>query len=97
MGRTSSINADDGGRRIRQGVVACCILLLFWDCHDVVCVSILQLPPLSDHVLIVVVATAVVFQLHLEGRRHGDKDVDRGRVDDVDVDNGLLKSETNAR
>ena len=27
--------------------------------------------------------------------RHGDKDVDRGRVDIVDVDNGLLRSETN--
>ena len=29
--------------------------------------------------------------------RHGDKDVDRGRVDIVDVDKGLLRSETNTR
>ena len=39
-------------------------------------------------------ATAVVFLLHLEGGRHGDKDVDRGCVPVVDVDNGLLRSET---
>ena len=33
---------------------------------------------------------ALVFQLHLEGGRHGDKDADRGRVVIVDVDNGML-------
>ena len=45
--------------------------------------------PLSDRVPIVVVAAAVVFQLYLYGGRHGDKDVDRGRVGVVDVDKGL--------
>ena len=49
--------------------------------------------PLPDRVPVVVVA--VVFLLHLEGVSHGDKDVDRGRVVIVDVDNGLLRSETN--
>ena len=58
--------------------------------------SLLPLLPLSDRVLIVVVAAAaVVFRLQLEGRRHGDKDVDRERVGIVDVDKGLLRSETN--
>ena len=32
----------------------------------------------------------MVFLLHLEGERHGDKDVDGERVDVVDVDKGLL-------
>ena len=50
--------------------------------------------PLSDCVL-VVVAAAVVSLLHLEGGRDGDKDVDRGCVDIVGVDHGLLRSETN--
>ena len=31
-----------------------------------------------------------MFRLHSEGGRHGDKDVDRGCVNIVDVDNGLL-------
>ena len=52
----------------------------------VVCSSQLSLP-LSDCVPVVVVA--VVFQLYLEGGRHGDKGVDRGRVVIVDVDKGL--------
>ena len=56
---------------------------------------VLPLPPLSDRVSIVVAAAVVVFRLHLEGGRHGDKDVDRGRVDVVDVNNGLLRSKTN--
>ena len=40
------------------------------DCCVVICVSRLPLPPLSDcvPVVAVVVAAAVVFQLHLEGR-----------------------------
>ena len=59
-------------------------------CCVVVCVSLLSLSPLSDRVLIVVVAAALVFRLHLEGGRHGDKDVDRGRVDAVVDDEGLL-------
>ena len=55
-----------------------------------------QLPlPLLDCVPVVVLAAAVVFQLYLEGGHHGDKDVDRGRVGIVDVDNGLLRRETN--
>ena len=62
------------------------------DCHVVVCVPRLPLP-LLDRVLV----AAVVFQLHLEGGRHGDKDVDGGHVGVVDVDNGLLRSETNVR
>ena len=42
------------------------------------------------------VAAAVVFLLHLEGGRHGDKHIDRECIDIlVDVDNGLLRSETN--
>ena len=42
------------------------------------------------------VAAVVVFRMYLEGGRHGDKDVDRERVDIVDVDNaGLLRSKTN--
>ena len=46
--------------------------------------------PLSDPVPVVVVATAVVFRLHLERKTcHGDKYVDRGRVNIVDVDRGL--------
>ena len=32
----------------------------------------------------------MVFLLHLEGGRHGDKGVDRENVDAVDVDKGLL-------
>ena len=43
---------------------------------------------LLDRVPVVVVAAVG------EGR-HGDKDVDRGRVDIVDADKGLLRSETN--
>ena len=38
------------------------------DCCVVVCMSQLPLPPLSDHVPVVDVAAAVVFQLHVEGR-----------------------------
>ena len=49
--------------------------------------------PLPDRVPVVLVAAAVVLLLHLEGGHHSDKDVDRGRVDDVD--RGLLRSETN--
>ena len=52
--------------------------------------SLLVLPPLSNPVSIVIVAAALVFQLHLEGGRHGNKDVDRGRVDAVVDDEGLL-------
>ena len=52
-----------------------------------VCVSRLPLPILSDRVPVVV---AVVFLLHLEGRRHGGHDLDRGRVDVVDDAKGLL-------
>ena len=37
------------------------------DCYAVVYVSQLTLPS-SDHILVVVVAAAVVFRLHLEGR-----------------------------
>ena len=48
--------------------------------------------PLSDCVS---VAADVVFMLHLEGGRHGDKDIDGGRVNIVVVDKVLLKSETN--
>ena len=48
--------------------------------------------PLSDRVPI---AAAVVFRLHLEGKSHGDKDIDRELVDVVDADYGLLRSETN--
>ena len=55
--------------------------------------SRLPLPPLSDRVSVVVVA--VVFRLHLEGGRHGDKDVDGERVDVVVDDRALLRSETN--
>ena len=45
------------------------------DCCTIVCVSRLPLPsPLSDRVP---VAAAVVFQLHLEGGRHRNKDADR--------------------
>ena len=42
--------------------------------------------PLSDHVPVVVVTAAVVFRMYLEGGCHGDKDVDRGLVDIVDID-----------
>ena len=45
--------------------------------------------PLSDCVPIVVAAT-VVFWLRLEGGCHGDKNVDRGCVDIVVDDKGLL-------
>ena len=31
-----------------------------------------------------------MFRLHLEGGRHGDKNVDKGHVEIVDADNGLL-------
>ena len=82
------------------------LLMLLKDCCrsafrcycDVVCISQLPLPLpflLSD--VCVPVATAVVFLLYLEGGCHGDRDVDRGRVDLIDVDNGLLRSETNKR
>ena len=58
------------------------------DCHVVVCVSRFPLSlPLPDRLP---VAASLVFLLHLEGRRHGDKDVDREHVDVVDVDKGLL-------
>ena len=60
---------------------------MFRDCYVVVCVSRLPLLPLSGRVSVVVV-TAV-----REGR-HGDKDVDKGRVDVVVNDKGLLR-ETN--
>ena len=40
---------------------------------------------------------ALMFRLHLEGGRHGDKDVDRERAGIVVVDKGLLRSETNMR
>ena len=60
-------------------------------CCVVVCISRLALPlPLSDCVPVVVGAAAVVFRLHLEGGRPGDKDVDREHVDVVDIDKGLL-------
>ena len=59
-------------------------------CCDVVYMSRFPFPPLSDCVPVVGVAAAVVFLLHLEGGRHDDKDVDRGRVDIVDADKGLL-------
>ena len=58
------------------------------DCHVVVCVSEFPLP-LSDRVLVVVVA-AVVFRLHLEGRMSWDEDIDRERVDVVVDDKCLL-------
>ena len=65
-------------------------------CCVVVCLS--QLPlllPLSDGVP---VAADVVFLLHLERGRHGDKDIDRERVNIVVVvDRRLLRSETNIR
>ena len=49
--------------------------------------------PLSERVPVVfVAAVAVVFRMYLEGGRHGDKDVDRGRVVIVDVDKGLQES-----
>ena len=55
----------------------------------VVCISQLPLPlPLLDRVP--VVAVAMVFQLRLEGGRHGDKDVNGGRVDIIDAAKGLL-------
>ena len=60
--------------------------------HSSLSVYILQLS-LSDCVS-VVVAAVVVFRLHLEGRRHGDKDVDRERIDVVVDDKGLV-GETN--
>ena len=77
------------------------LLLMIKDCcrsafRCCVVVYASQLPlilPLSDCVPI---AAAVVFRMYLEGGRHGDKDVDRERVDIVDVDNaGLLRSKTN--
>ena len=43
--------------------------------------------PLTDRVPVVV---AAVFQLHLEGGRHGDKDVDGRGVDIVDDAKGLM-------
>ena len=53
-------------------------------------VGVLRLPlASSDRVPVVVVAADVVFQLHFEGERRGDKDVDREHVDVVDVDKGL--------
>ena len=48
--------------------------------------------PLSDRVPIVV--AAMVSKCWREVH-HGDKDVDRGHVDIIDVDNGLLRSESN--
>ena len=54
-------------------------------CCVVVYVSQLSLP-LSNRVGVPVALGAI---------RHGDKDVHRGRDDIVDVDNGLLRSETN--
>ena len=79
------------------------LLMMLKDCCRsafrccVVCISRLPLP-LWDRVpvvvVVVVVVVAMVFQLSLEGRRHGDKDVDGGRVDVVDAAKGLL-SETN--
>ena len=64
-------------------------------CCVVACVS--QLPlPLLDHVpAVVVAAAAVMLQLHLEGGRHGENDVDRERVNIVVDERALLRSETN--
>ena len=77
---------DDDAKGLLLVPVRCCV----------VCMSRLPLPLLLSDRVPVVVAAAVVFLLHLEGGRHGDKDVDRGRIDIlVDVDNGLLRSETN--
>ena len=64
-------------------------------CCVVVCIMSRLPLLLLDCILIVVVAAAVVFWLHLEGGRHGDKDIDRGRVDINVVDNELLRSKTN--
>ena len=72
------------------------LLMLLKDCCRsafhcycvVVCISRLPLPLLmSDRVP---VAAAVVFRLRLEGGCHGDKDIDRGRVDIVVDDKELL-------
>ena len=67
------------------------LLVTVCDCCVVVCVSQLSLPPLSDRisVVIMVMIATVVFLLHLEGGRHGDKHVGRGCVDIVDAAKGL--------
>ena len=77
------------------------LLLMIKDCcRSTFCCCVVvrtsRLPlllPLSDHIPVVAAAT-VVFLLHLEGGRHGEKDVDRERVNVVDTDRGLLR-ETN--
>ena len=80
---------------VRHGVIVADADVVFHDCHccDCSCLGhscplfsmpqlLLPLPlPLLVRVLVVVAAT-VVFRLHLEGR-HGDKVVDRERVEIV--------------
>ena len=78
------------------------LLMMIKDCcrsafHCCVVVYASRLPlllPLPNCVP-VVAAAAVVFLLHLERGRHGDKDVDRELADIVHVDNGLLRRKTN--
>ena len=75
---------------------ASALLMLLKDCCRsafrcycvVVCISQLPLPLLLSNR--VPVAAAAAFLLHLGGGRHGDKDIDRGRVDIVDNARGLL-------